>query len=204
MFFLDLKSISGLSELPRIQRNNEKLSDTQQISDHFSENDLNRDKFYQSFMFLTSLLWQQIEWSDSSAAEIKDKMTEVDQSGISLCLCLSLTQLHFLPLSCVWKHQTRLSKVTVYSIFHRHFSLVCFVSWKRYRMQSNVAETENKARELIPPSPGQAVDLGRVIAVFLSVAWRFAGGLSDRFSSLEHPSVFIHGLYGSFHKTFTP
>lgn len=46
--------------------------------------------------------------------------------------------------------------------------------------------------------------LGRVIAVFLSVAWRFAGGLSDRFGSLEHPSVFIHGLYGSFHKTFTP
>lgn len=32
----------------------------------------------------------------------------------------------------------------------------------------------------------------------------FAGGLSDRFSRLEHPSVFIHGLYGSFHKTFTP
>lgn len=46
--------------------------------------------------------------------------------------------------------------------------------------------------------------LGRVIAVFLSVVQKFAEGLSDRFSSLEHPCVFIHGWYGSFHKTFTP
>ena len=31
-----------------------------------------------------------------------------------------------------------------------------------------------------------------------------AVGLCDRFSLLEPPSVFIHALYGSFHKTFTP
>lgn len=66
------------------------------------------------------------------------------------------------------------------------------------------AADTGKVRGLIPPSPARTVDFGRVMVVFLSAAWRFAGGLSDRFRSLKHPSVFIHGLYGSFHKTFTP
>lgn len=75
----------------------------------------------------------------------------------------------------------------------------CAASWRNSKCQRQIRP------ELIPPSPGLGCWFwARLMAVFLSVAWRFAGGLGDRFSRLEHPSVFIHGLYGSFHKTFTP
>lgn len=79
-----------------------------------------------------------------------------------------------------------------------------WTSWKCSRKQkSDVVFDKARASGFLHHLDGLLL-LGRVIAVFLSVVQKFAEGLSDRFSSLEHPCVFIHGWYGSFHKTFTP
>lgn len=95
------------------------------------------------------------------------------------------------------------SYVSYVNLAAQTFFLVYSMSRTSWKLKPGVVLTKHE-RMVFLHHLDRLLVLGRVIAVFLSVVQKFAEGLSDRFSSLEHPCVFIHGWYGSFHKTFTP
>lgn len=145
---------------------------TQKISIHFSGSDPYHDALYWSFMFLTSadsrlnglillLLKSRIRWQKQIRVELASAYTAPSLSFISFHYRV------FGDITAVYQ------KLLFTAFFPDTF---CFTSWKQYRKQSHVAETENKAWELIPPSPGWTFDFGQSYRCFpkcgVEICWR--------------------------------
>lgn len=137
-------------------------------------------KYQQRYLFAVVAM-------DSGAPDEKYKMTLLD--------CFTITTI----LKKIWLFICKLSSTDICLCLLHVLNILEVLLEAKTWCSSDEAQERGFLHHL-----DRLLVLGRVIAVFLSVVQKFAEGLSDRFSSLEHPCVFIHGWYGSFHKTFTP